>query len=181
MKHSAFTVRGKLGPLPAAIWNKGSSRFSFLDIGDERFDNCWVLDYIVGNVENSVHEEVELSFCRLDKQSLHLCAIKKSTGRIERIPDPSPRLFRDMAVTALIAGLITFLSTWFIAPFLLVIPFFVLPSFLSDLGEKILAPLMFAGFFSIWAAQLVWVLFFSKRLSPKVRLALVNRARTAFD
>jgi hypothetical protein len=175
------TARGQLGTLPAGIWTQGRTKFAYVDIGNERLDDCWVVDYLLGSLENQVGYEVELSFCRLDKHSVHLCAIKKADGRIERMPDLSPVLLRETIVTSLIWGLITFISSWFIAPFALVPLLFALNKVMPNLSEKFLAPMMFFGFFCIWAAQLVWVVFYSKKLSPRVRSRALMAARTALD
>lgn len=180
MKQTVFTVRGILGPLPAAIWGDGRSRFSYVEVGDTRIDSCWVEDYIVSSLERAVGGEVELSFFRIHKRAVHLAAIK-SNGKVERIPDQSPFLFKEMVVAALVWGAVTFISSWFIAPALFVIPALAAKSVLLGFGEKVLTALVFLGFASIWAAQLLWVLFYSKKLSPKKRLKTVTAARTAFD
>lgn len=174
-------IHGVLSPLPAGIWTQGRTKFAYVDIGNERFDDCWVVDYLLGSLESQVGYEVDLSFCRLDKHSVHLCAIKKADGKIERMPDLSPVLVRETIVTSLVWGLITFISTWLIAPFALVPLLFALNKVMPDLSEKFLAPMMFFGFFCIWAAQLVWVVFYSKKLSPRVRSRALMAARKALD
>ncbi len=179
MKHSVLTATGKLGVLPAGVWIQQRTKFAYLDIGDQRFDDCWVVDYLVGSLENVVGQEVELSLCRLDKGAVHLCAIKKENGKIERMPDTSPLVVRETIVASLIWGLITFISTWFISPFTLVPLLFALNKVMPDLSEKFLAPMMFFGFFCIWAAQLVWAVFYSKKLSPRVRSRALMAARKA--
>lgn len=178
---TTFTARGELGTIPAGIWIEGSTRFAYLDVGEQRIDDVWVVDYIVSNLNNSVGEEVELSFCRFKKRAVHLAAIKKSTGKIERIPDQSPFLFKEMLVAALVWGVVTFLSTWFIAPALIAIPMVAAKAVLLGLGEKVLALLVLLGYLGVWALQLIWILFYSKKLSPKIRLQVITKARTALD
>src|SRR5471032_3407172 len=176
---STFLTRGILAPLPAGIWIQGRTKFVYIDIGNERFDDCWVVDYLLGSLENQVGHEVDLSFCRLDKHSVHLCAIKKVDWKIERMPDISPLVVRETIVASLIWGLITFISTWFISPFALLPLLFALNKVMPDLSEKFLAPMMFFGFFCIWTAQLVWAVFYSKKLSPRVRSRALMAARKA--
>jgi hypothetical protein len=176
---STFVKHGVLGSLPAGIWTQGRTKFAYLDIGTCRFDDCWVVDYLLGSLESQVSYEVDLSFCRLDKHSVHLCAIKKADGKIERMPDISPLVMRETIVASLFWGLITFISTWFISPIALVPLLFAINKVMPDLGEKFLAPMMFWGFFCIWAAQLVWAVFYSKKLSPRVRSRALMAARKA--
>jgi hypothetical protein len=172
---------GVLGPLPSGIWTKGRTKFAYVDIGDERVDGCWVVDYLVSSLEDQVGYEVELSFCRLDKNSDYLCAIRKANGKIERMPDVSSALVRQTWGTSLIWGLITFISTWFITPFAMIPLLFGFNKLMPNLSEKILAPVMFLGFLFIWGTQLVWAVFYSKKISPRVRSRALMAASKALD
>ncbi|MRW88421.1 hypothetical protein GJ699_00285 [Duganella sp. FT80W] len=178
---STFVMRGRLAAVPHGVWLNGHTKLAYVEVGDQRFDDCWVADYLLNTLENQAGNEVELSLCRLDKHGVHLCAIKKGDGKIERIPDPSPALLRQMIVSALLWGVITFMSTLLIAPIILVIPIYAFKAILFGLSESILAPLMIFGALSIWAVQLIWILYCSKKLSPKVRLRIIQKARTAFN
>jgi hypothetical protein len=58
---------------------------------------------------------------------------------------------------------------------------FGLNKLMPNIGEKVLAPTMFLGFFCIWAAQLVWAVFYSKKISPRVRSRALMAASKALD
>jgi hypothetical protein len=171
---------GELGPIPAGTRMNGGTRRSYLDVGNQRYDDCWIADYLEASLAECIGQDVTLSLCRLDKKgSLHLCAIKRENGKVERLPDQRGSLLSPMLVTAFIWGVITFFSTWLIAP-LFLIPYWVLTK-LGIESETIFGTVIFGGLFLCWMAQLFWVLFYSKKLSPRVRLRLVNQASTAFD
>lgn len=175
-----FIAHGVLGQIPAGTWANGGTKRAYLDIGDQRIDDCWVADYFESSLTECMSRKVELSFCRLDRNGgNHLCAIKHEDGKIERVPVPTDVGFTQMIVTSLLWGGITFLTTW------LVVPIFLIPIWLlSKIGidsETVLGSVTFGGLFLCWMAQLVWVLFYSKKLSPKVRLRTIKVARAAFD
>jgi hypothetical protein len=179
---TTILARGVLGPTPQGVWREGRNRLPYIEIGDQRFDDCIVVDYLISSLENQIGDDIELSFCRFDKKgAFHVCAFKKGNGKIERLPDPSPTLLREMIFTTFVGGVVAFITTWFIAPLLIVIPFFAAKSAAFDPGEKVLAALVVLGFVGIWASQLLWVLFYSNRFSPKVRLRIITAARTALD
>jgi hypothetical protein len=181
MKQTAFTARGELGRIPAGIWEKGRTTFAYLDVGNQRFDGVSVAMYLDASLQDCVGEQVELSFCRLGKGGLHLCAIKAESGKVYRLPDPNGALVSETIVGAVVFGLVTFITTFMASPILLGVPLYALRSVLPELDEKIFAPIMFSILFALWMAQLTWVLFYSKKLSPRLRIRVINEARTAFD
>ncbi|MRW94899.1 hypothetical protein GJ699_33620 [Duganella sp. FT80W] len=175
-----FIAAGALGSIPVGTRQSGGIRRAYLEVGSQRYDDCWVPDYLEASLAECIGKEIALSLCRLDRKgSLHLCAIQREDGRIERLPDQGASLLSPMVITAFIWGVITFFTTWLIAP-LFLIPYWLLTK-LGIQSEAIFGSVIFGGLFISWMAQLVWVLFYSKKLSPKVRLQLVTQATTAFD
>ncbi|MYM29287.1 hypothetical protein GTP58_13235 [Duganella sp. CY15W] len=177
---TTFIVRGKLGNIPSGVWEKGYTRFAYLDVGDHRIDNVTVDVYLDASLIECAGEDVELSLCKIRGSGYHLAAIKTEGRKILRLPDPKGFMLGETLVGAVVWGLVALITTALGGPILLGIALYPMRAILPD-DEKIFAPIMFALFFALWAIQLTWFLFYSKRFSPRMRLKAINQARFALD
>lgn len=177
---TTFIARGKLGGIPAGIWDRsGSTVFAYLEVGDQRIDGVSVGVYLDGALQDCVGEQVELSFCRIGKGRIYLCAIKAESGKVISLPDPSGTLVTETIVSTVVFGVLALITTFLISPILFGIPLYVFRSLLNYISDTAFEHMMFVAIVGLWGAQLTWMLFYSKRFSPRLRIRTINKARTA--